>query len=443
MRAIIHSISVAFILTNILADVIGTSGSETGMFCEDGICTRISNEPATNLCKDTNEDCRAYAADGECNYNPTFMHRTCPSSCRVCPSFACADENPDCEYWASQGECENNPNYMFSHCSISCGVCEDEDGYKDAYGSKPHCADSLEECSQYVSQGMCVSRQIFMMNFCGFSCNMCDALDVFNMCIGKRHPFNKPLFSKEGRAIDGLKTMDSFFESLKLDEKSVVITHPSNSPSNDESIQVTKDPYILQINNLLSPEKCENLIVIATNIGWQDSTVNRLDHFKNGSQSSQLPLRSSKSVKCEQSQKECQEAIGEIVSTLAAKTGIPPSHFEPDEIIHYPQGGYYSSHYNHRLSDEYKPAGPRVLTMNIILSEATSGGSFGFPELDWLLVNPNSRGSLLLWPNVDSDLNVDARMKNEIMPVREGDLYLLQMHVHLYDYMDSVEKGCA
>lgn len=412
------------------------------MFCEDGICTRIVDEPPVNMCKDSNTGCKQFAADGECEFNPTWMHPTCPNSCKLCPSFACADENPHCQYWASQGECDNNPAYMHEFCLVSCGICENSQAnYDKTYGPKPNCTDSLEECSRYVSKGMCSSSHIFMMNNCPAACDMCGALEDFNKCIGKRHPLEKPIFKKEGQVADAIVTMDLFFEGLKLKQNTIVITQPSTDSGKDAAAQTTDDPYILQINNFLSGEKCDNLIEIAANIGWMESTVNKLDNFS-ASQSSTLPSRSSKSVKCEISHAECQKAISEIIATLSLKTGIPATHFETGEIVHYPQGGYYSSHYNPRLSDEYKPAGPRVLTMNIILSEATNGGSFGFPELDWLLINPNSRGSLLLWPNVDNTLQVDERMANEIMPVREGDLYLLQMYVHLFDYSASVEKGC-
>uniref|UniRef100_A0A7S4B0V3 ShKT domain-containing protein n=2 Tax=Chrysotila carterae TaxID=13221 RepID=A0A7S4B0V3_CHRCT len=40
------------------------------------------------------------------------------------PPKACADETDACESWAATGECENNPGYMHMACAGSCGTCE-------------------------------------------------------------------------------------------------------------------------------------------------------------------------------------------------------------------------------------------------------------------------------------------------------------------------------
>ena len=35
----------------------------------------------------------------------------------------CMDENPDCPNWAAQGECQANPSFMLQSCKKSCGKC--------------------------------------------------------------------------------------------------------------------------------------------------------------------------------------------------------------------------------------------------------------------------------------------------------------------------------
>ena len=305
------------------------------------------------------------------------------------------------------------------------------------------CSNNMGECAYYASNGMCFSDIIFMMNNCPMACMMCEASEEFNRCIGKRHPFNNPIFVKnenfeyieQAQAEDlGFKIVNFLFEILKLDERATVI------PSKDtKSIEVS-DPYIIQIDDFLSPEECDELIALATKDGWKNSAVNKLDHF-DGTHEFQLPLRSSESVACNKSDMECFNASSSVIQKLSALARIPSRHFEPVDMIHYPPGGYYTAHHDYRRSDAYKPAGPRVLTMYIALSEASSGGSVGFPDLDWLLVKPK-RGSILMWPNVEDALDFDATLKNEIMPVQEGDLFLLQTHVHLYDYADAQESGC-
>lgn len=33
------------------------------------------------------------------------------------------DQNEKCDFWAEKGECDKNPSYMHKHCAKSCGTC--------------------------------------------------------------------------------------------------------------------------------------------------------------------------------------------------------------------------------------------------------------------------------------------------------------------------------
>ena len=77
------------------------------------------------------QDCRAWAAAGECDVNPTYMLATCAFSCgcRAPPAPlvpACYDKDTTgaCATWAAAGECEANPAYMKLRCAASCGSCD-------------------------------------------------------------------------------------------------------------------------------------------------------------------------------------------------------------------------------------------------------------------------------------------------------------------------------
>ena len=79
-------------------------------------------------CADTQEDCATWAAKGECDVNPAFMHESCRKSCRQCTATAaddasCHDRNKDCAYWAANGECDSNPAFMTGECPKACGRC--------------------------------------------------------------------------------------------------------------------------------------------------------------------------------------------------------------------------------------------------------------------------------------------------------------------------------
>lgn len=81
-------------------------------------------------CRDTSENCAAWAEHGECAKNSAYMRGACPKSCSACagpveegPETSCKDLNDACATWARAGECESNPGYMIVECAHSCRTC--------------------------------------------------------------------------------------------------------------------------------------------------------------------------------------------------------------------------------------------------------------------------------------------------------------------------------
>jgi len=332
--------------------------------------------------------------------------------------------------------------------------------------TRKNCVNGLDECAYYASKGMCFTKSTFMMNNCPLACMMCEAFEQFNKCVGKRHPFSIPMVIDHDYLdyIEDMEGMElnsivSLFEKLKrggaaekITKKVKVVTQPPPQEDKDEdgikreASQKIVDPYIVQIEDFLSPEECDELISLAKEDGFTGSKVNLLDHF-DGTHKFQMPLRNSESVKCSTETEgdeamKCSDATTSIMEKIASFMGTSTNYFEPAELIHYPPGGYYTLHNDYVANDEWKPAGPRILSMYITLDEAVTGGSIGFPELDWLIVKPR-KGSLLLWTNVQNGLSYDRSVKNEILPVEEGSLYMMQTHVHLHDYVYAQDMGCV
>mmetsp|Transcript_11687 Transcript_11687/g.21855 ORF Transcript_11687/g.21855 Transcript_11687/m.21855 type:complete len:170 (+) Transcript_11687:1-510(+) len=128
----------------------------------------------------------------------------------------------------------------------------------------------------------------------------------------------------------------------------------------------------------------------------------------------------------------CTTSFNSLLTKLSQALHIPENYFEFPQMDRYPPGGYYSLHHDYRISDTFKPHGPRILSIYLFLSEATSGGMMGFPDLDFLLIRPK-RGSILLVSNVQGkDLSFQRCSRKEIMPVRNGELYLVHTHVNLH-----------
>ena len=128
------------------------SGTE-GRYCDkdEGLCTRISQDPIIDPCQDKHEFCKLWAAEGECENNPDYMLKFCSRSCGVCPHFgvdsndfrtnddACRDlkETIECEKFAKLGHCLLNHTFMEDNCRATCFFCVNEKSLKEAGFSKP------------------------------------------------------------------------------------------------------------------------------------------------------------------------------------------------------------------------------------------------------------------------------------------------------------------
>jgi hypothetical protein len=132
----------------LLANVV-TSEKE-GLYCEAGVCTRISNEPIDDPCnKDTHDQCAFWAQIGECDVNPKYMLSDCALSCGACPSLGDEEENwttriglsgdtpctdtadiEECERLAGLGQCSLDHDFMWTNCKATCITCVNENDLK-------------------------------------------------------------------------------------------------------------------------------------------------------------------------------------------------------------------------------------------------------------------------------------------------------------------------
>ena len=87
-----------------------------------------------------NPNCSSWAEAGECEVNRVYMQKNCRRSCGMCgcddrpPSSTISEDggvewrggSAECGRWAAQGECERNPKFMHESGRWSCGLCEGE-----------------------------------------------------------------------------------------------------------------------------------------------------------------------------------------------------------------------------------------------------------------------------------------------------------------------------
>ena len=87
----------------------------------------------------------SWAAQGQCNSNPSYMSLWCKASCGRCQTTSyrladgrhffylcfqkwlistdCKDRHKLCASWARSGECKKNPLWMSENCRQSCKLC--------------------------------------------------------------------------------------------------------------------------------------------------------------------------------------------------------------------------------------------------------------------------------------------------------------------------------
>ena len=96
------------------------------------------------------------------------------------------------------------------------------------------------------------------------------------------------------------------------------------------------------------------------------------------------------------------------------------------------------------MYDFTMPAGPRILTFFLYLSNVDEGGETHFPKLN-ISVTPE-KGSALLWPSVDSD-EPHARLEeltyHAALPVKKGLKFAANSWIHLRDYKTCNFYGCT
>jgi len=455
-------------------------------------------------CIDMDGSCPEWASRGECANNPGWMLFNCAVSCRSCWRLdyklnECRDGASDCHTRAAAGRCNRN-DALLLECPVSCGSChmighsrvvgEPELVPIDRYHKPVMCADSSEKCSGWARRGECDNNPTWMLYNCPKACRSCWRLDYKSTCAAS---WKGPMAIQPG-SIDAL--FGRYAEAAQLPKAVRLAECAAAGAANEtcaakaasyvdsqaeaptklsrEELQSFKPsvlsaapegPWIVQFDNFLTEGECNYLIE------WM-STVNRFQTSSEASgvmsgrfdQTTSEERRSSSSAWCQDWKCMADPVVRTVSERIARLTGVPVSNSEHLQLLRYLPTQRYVEHHDYlEASMDFSP-GPRIMTLFVYLSSVEAGGETHFMDTlhqdgifqDGIFQTSNEStrrslkvkpkaGRAVLWPNVMNHdvVERDMRTRHEAIPVEQGVKYAINAWLHLRDYREAFNVGCA
>jgi prolyl 4-hydroxylase len=300
------------------------------------------------------------------------------------------------------------------------------------------CHNNLDQCTFWASEKKCRGTDLeFMMKHCPLACMDCHVVKSFHRCADKRDPISKPSISTNGG-------IDEIFESIIASKGTAFSKYGPEVLVMPNENEEGNDSWIIRLDSFLTTEEADGLIQLGNTLGWKPTVQD--DDIEDRNPKNRVPFRRSESSMCDSDENgSCSgnELYQRIIERIATITGVPTSHFEPMDMVKYGYADSYGVHHDIRVHDVWMPAGPRILSLFVDLTDVEEGGATGFPDLDWLFVKAK-KGQALLWSNVlrSDPTNMNPKMYHEALPVVEGEKYGANFWLHLYDWQDAKSQDC-
>jgi hypothetical protein len=374
----------------------------------------------------------------ECVANPAFMSQACPASCNLCVNIrqlrteGVPEEEivrrkrlseTDFGLWQSIPKEDTNGairsrvkamgEYMQQLAKLGRGTV---------------CNNQHHECAKWAEdpEKNCESNIDFMISHCSLACQFCDVVEMYHTCRSSSPKKALTPFHDVTRVRDHLLHHK---QAVNLVEGSCSAgsVAAKNSDSNADGWVVSMkwdeswNETLQTLNGWLTLETHE----------WVNATARHTDlsSFDWSGRILATPLP-----------EPSLEIRDQFLSQVADVLSVPEPNVEA-VFVRYTRGQRIGSHLDFRWHDSWKHSGVRVLSAYIVLQPPREGGSFGFPSLDWMLVE---EPEMLVWPNIHSDEKSTGsksnkvkrleRMESEQLPVIDGELYAAYVWVHEYPY---------
>jgi prolyl 4-hydroxylase len=200
-------------------------------------------------------------------------------------------------------------------------------------------------------------------------------------------------------------------------------------------------PWVITLDDFLSPAECERLIQLGHNIGYERSEDVGAQKFDGTYEALINSDRTSTTAWCIA---ECFEdpvtvAVRERIEEL---TGINDANSEYLQLLRYEETQRYNVHHDYIPFHRERAQGVRILTVFLYLTDVEKGGGTNFPKLD-LTVQPK-QGRVLIWPSVLDSFpdRKDYKTDHQALPVEAGIKYSANGWIHARDFKAPFAANC-
>ena len=185
---------------------------------------------------------------------------------------------------------------------------------------------------------------------------------------------------------------------------------------------LSQSPWVVTLEDFLSPEECSHFIEFGAIEGYVRSTdvgTRKFDGTYDGAMSNG---RTSENSWCSH---ECLEnpMTKQVTNRIANLTGVPEQNSEHLQLLKYQETQSYNVHHDFIPFHVERAHGVRILTLFLYLNDVEAGGGTNFPHLN-LTVMPK-KGKALLWTNVlnKNPSARDSRTDHQALSVEQGTKY--------------------
>jgi hypothetical protein len=197
-------------------------------------------------------------------------------------------------------------------------------------------------------------------------------------------------------------------------------TKPQNNKITNLLNSINDDNYkILEINNFLSEQECDDLIEYSKTQTLVKSRVlsETGDVESDNRDSEQIWLEDNKHY-----------VVTKIANLSAKITQKPLNHMEYLQFLKYNKGGYFKEHYDPEIN--YKSdTNDRIYTIIIYLNDDFEGGETYFKNIN-ISIKPK-KGKAVIFKSLDENGNILKKSLHQGSEVTSGTKYMCNKWIHL------------